>query len=92
MKSPLLPQVETALKLSGKTLELKEGQGNDGDTLYKKIVWVMDTDKHPFYPGEVYHQFHDGFMPGESYPESYNNLAKVALKDGRISNTGCPDI
>jgi hypothetical protein len=46
----------------------------------------------PFYQGEIYHQFHDGFMPGEQYPETYNQLMKQAYKDGRITTTGCPDV
>jgi hypothetical protein len=28
----------------------------------------MDSNKFPFYQGEVYHQYHDGFFPGEDYP------------------------
>tara|TARA_B110000091_G_C13620240_1_gene392642 strand:- start:520 stop:678 length:159 start_codon:yes stop_codon:yes gene_type:complete len=46
---------------------------------------------YPFQQAEIYHQFHDGFMPGEQYPESYNAQAAAAFKDGRIQTTGCPD-
>lgn len=88
---------------------VKEGQGNDPDTLFKKTIYVMDSDKFPFYPAEVYHQYHgkslinyslfvikgfcllDGFNPGEQYPQTYNDLQKVALETGRIKPTGCPE-
>jgi hypothetical protein len=35
--------------------------------------------------------FTDGFMPGEQYPESYNQLGKKAFAAGRLEVTGCPD-
>ena len=41
---------------------------------------------------EIYHQFHDGFMPNEQYPQTYNSMMNSAFKDGRIVSTGCPDI
>lgn len=67
VKSPLFPQLEAAAKLSG--LRLQEGRGNDADTLGSRgLAWVMDSDKFPFRQAEVYHQFHDGFMPGSSTP------------------------
>ena len=34
----------------------------------------------------------DGFMAGEQYPESYNALAMKAYTQGRLKETGCPDI
>lgn len=34
----------------------------------------------------------DGFMAGEQYPESYNALAMKAYTEGRLKETGCPDI
>ena len=50
----------------------------------------------PFYlllvpAAELYHQYHDGFMMGEQYPESYNDLAKKAFAQGRLQRSGCPD-
>eukprot|EP00607_Mallomonas_marina_P002841 CAMPEP_0182427134 /NCGR_PEP_ID=MMETSP1167-20130531/14948_1 /TAXON_ID=2988 /ORGANISM="Mallomonas Sp, Strain CCMP3275" /LENGTH=271 /DNA_ID=CAMNT_0024609109 /DNA_START=126 /DNA_END=941 /DNA_ORIENTATION=+ len=87
--SPLYPSLERAASQKG--LKLVPGKGDDVDTLGKKIVWVMDSDKFSFHPAELYHQFHDGFMPGESYPQSYNTLAKQAYDAGRLSFTGCPD-
>lgn len=41
---------------------VKEGQGNDPDTLFKKTIYVMDSNKFPFYPAEVYHQYHGNFL------------------------------
>ena len=51
----------------------------------------MDSDDFPFYIGEVYHQFHDDFMPGGYYEQEYNDLQDVKLDDGTIYPTGCPD-
>lgn len=68
-----------------------EGRGNDPDTLDKKLVYVMDTAKFPFYVAEVYHQFHDGFMPDEQYPQKYNDIKKLAVERGLIKPTGCPE-
>lgn len=89
VKSPLFSQLEEAVKPLG--VSLLEGKGSDPDNLSKKSIWVYDTEQFPFYKGEVYHQYHDGFAPGENYPESYNGLRKKALEAGRISTTGCPE-
>ena len=85
------PMVEAAAKEKGMQLKLLEGKGDDPDTLGKKIVWVMDIAKFPFFQGELYHQYHDGFMLGEQYPESYNALAKKAFAEGRLQRSYCPD-
>mmetsp|Transcript_52508 Transcript_52508/g.93714 ORF Transcript_52508/g.93714 Transcript_52508/m.93714 type:complete len:401 (-) Transcript_52508:220-1422(-) len=89
VSSPLFPAIE---RQANGLVELKAGMGDDGDTLGRKLVWVYDTADFPFHIGEVYHQYHDGFMPGENYPDSYNNLKKGAFKDGRLPWSGCPDI
>ena len=91
VKSPYFKEIQAALARSGKKLTLVEGQGNDKDTLGKGKVWVMDSDAFPFYRAEMYHQYHDGFMPGEQYPQSYNNIAKQLVDAGKIGPTGCPD-
>lgn len=44
----------------------------------------MDSNEFKFYQGEIYHQFHDGFMPGESYPQSYNDIVKIKIDDGSL--------
>jgi hypothetical protein len=89
IKNDQIPAIEAAAKTKG--LRLVEGKGNDPDTLFKRVIYVMDTEKFPFYQAELYHQFHDGFMPGEQYPEKYNSLAKAAYAEGRLEVTGCPD-
>lgn len=87
--SPLYKPLEEEATKAG--LKLMAGQGGDKDTSGKKMVWIYDSEQFPFKQGEIYHQFHDGFMPGEQYPQSYNSLAKEAFKDGRVVATGCPD-
>jgi hypothetical protein len=82
------PAVEEAAKKYG--FQLVAGKGNDPDTLGKQIVYVMDTKKFPFYQGEVYHQYHDDFQ-SPAYGKAYNKLADLALDEGRIKGTGCPD-
>ena len=58
-----------------------EGKGSDPDNLGKNSTWIIDSNIYPFYQGEVYHQFHDDFMPDENgkfYDQVYNDL--VILK------------
>jgi hypothetical protein len=71
-------------------LKLVEGKGNDPDTLRKKIVYAMDSNRFPFYQAEVYHQFHNDFQ-SPPYGKQYNSLAKLSFADGKIKETGCPD-
>jgi peptide methionine sulfoxide reductase MsrA len=87
-KHPSYPQVEAAGKAKGMTLV--DGKGNDPDTLGKRLVYVYDSDKFPFYQAEFYHQYHNDFL-SPAYGKEYNNLAQTALDDGRIKITGCPD-
>jgi len=82
------PAVENAAEKAG--FKLVEGKGNDEDTLGKQIVYVYDSIKFPFYQGEVYHQYHNDFQ-SPAYGKAYNGLADMALEDGRIKVTGCPD-
>jgi hypothetical protein len=80
--------VEESAQKAG--FKLVAGKGNDPDTLGKQIVYVMDTKKFPFYQGEVYHQYHNDFQ-SPAYGKAYNKLADLALEEGRIKGTGCPD-
>jgi peptide methionine sulfoxide reductase MsrA len=89
VKSELYPKLEALAMQKG--IKLVEGKGNDADTLGKKQVWVMDSEVFPFYQGEIYHQFHDGFMPGESYPDTYNKMVKASLAAGTLKSSGCPE-
>ena len=90
MSSPQFAAVKKAAEVKG--VSLVAGKGNDGDTLFKKQVWVYDTAAFPAYQAEVYHQYHDGFAYGEDYPKSYNNLRDKFVAAGTLDSTGCPDI
>lgn len=85
---PMYSEVEAAATAKG--MKLAPGKGNDPDTLGKKLVYVMDSTKFPFYQGEVYHQFHNDFQ-SPAYGKKYNSLANLAYEDGRVKGTGCPD-
>ena len=89
MSNPLFKVLEEEATNAGQ--KLVAGKGGDKDTSGKKMVWIYDSDEFPFRQAEIYHQFHDGFMSGEQYPQTYNDLANEAYLDGRIEATGCPD-
>ena len=89
MNSPLAEPIKAVADAKGFTLA--SGKGNDGDTLGKRLIWVYDTASFPFYQAEVYHQYHDGFFPGEDYPAIYNKLKGKFVRDGSLDSTGCPD-
>jgi hypothetical protein len=88
MSHVMYPSVENAAEKAG--FKLVQGEGNDGDTLGKQIVWVYDSNKFPFYQGEIYHQYHNDFQ-SPNYGKDYNKLADLAFEEGRIKSTGCPD-
>jgi hypothetical protein len=48
---PMFDKVEAAATDRGMTLV--DGRGNDPDTLGKRLVYVMDSRKFPFYQAEV---------------------------------------
>jgi len=77
-------------EVSGGKLEFLLGQGNDGDTIGSKKVWVYDTAKFPFYQGEVYHQFHDDMR--DKYPEDYHKLREAKFGAGTLKKVKCPDM
>lgn len=71
-----------------KRQELRQGKGSDADTLGFRHVWVYDNVKeHPFYQGEMYHQFHDDML--EIYPNEYKALVEDLKESGRLQPTGC---
>lgn len=88
ISSPLAKQLVQASVDSGDRLDIYAGRGDDSDA--RAAVWVMDTQKHPFYVAEPYHQFHDGFAQGEDYPSSYNGLSKKLLQANMYMDSGCP--
>jgi len=71
-------------------MKLYRGVGDEPDTIGARAVLVMDSDAFPFYPGEVYHQFHNDFM-GPPYGAAYNKLQTKLVDASRLSTTGCPD-
>jgi peptide methionine sulfoxide reductase MsrA len=87
-KSPLAQLLVEASKTTGDQLDFAVGKGSDGDAA--KLAWIMDTDKYPFFVGEAYHQFHDGFAMGENYPSSYNSLAQKYVQKGEDFGS-CPN-
>jgi len=89
--SPLFDVIKQAALESPGGMKLYAGRGDEPDTLGDKAVIVYDSNKFPFFPGEVYHQFHNDFM-GPSYGKAYNDLMYTQYKEGKIAKTGCPDI
>lgn len=91
MASDLLPVIRDSQQGNVRqTFELREGQGDDPDTLGHALVWVYDTARHPFFQAELNHQFHDDFMPGGNYPPSYNALRAELQESCRLEPTPCP--
>ena len=62
-----------------------------GSTIGDKAVLIYDSNKYPFYPGELYHQFHNDFM-GPAYGQQYNALKFSQYQAKKLDTTGCPDI
>jgi peptide methionine sulfoxide reductase MsrA len=87
-KSPLAQQLVEASKATGDQLDFAVGKGSDEDIA--RLVWIMDIDQYPFFIGEQYHQFHDGFNFGENYPNSYNSLAQKYAQKGEYFGS-CPN-
>eukprot|EP00966_Prymnesium_polylepis_P261676 6045014-Prymnesium_polylepis.2 len=87
--SPLAKQLVEASIRQGDKMDFAKGKGDDPDA--RATVFVMDSAKFPFYVGEAYHQFHDGFAWGEDYPQSYNSLAKAVAKAGNLPSSACPN-
>merc|ERR1719215_467127 len=87
MDGPLYKQVEAA---NAGRLQLLRGEGNDADTVGTKKVWIYDSDKFPFYQGEVYHQFHDDMV--ESYADSYHKLKGALVSRGDLKKVQCPEM
>lgn len=73
--------------ITEQTMEVRPGKGSDPDTLGKRLVWLYDTHKYPFYQGESWHQFHDDMV--ERYSQAYHGLKEAQAKAGRLTETGC---
>ena len=78
-------------------MELREGSGGKFDDSGRpaeddllNVIWVVDSDKLPFYQAEQYHQYHNGL--GKKFPEKYTKeLKEAAMKTGKVQSTGCPE-
>uniref|UniRef100_A0A7S3C5S4 Peptide-methionine (S)-S-oxide reductase n=1 Tax=Haptolina ericina TaxID=156174 RepID=A0A7S3C5S4_9EUKA len=88
-QSTLAKELVAASLAQGDRLDFAKGKGGDPDA--RATAFVMDTASHPFYLGEVYHQFHDGFNWGEDYPREYNGLAGKLVKSKLLADGGCPN-
>ena len=82
-------QLVAASQSNGDRLDFAVGKGNDRDA--RAVVFIMDTERFPFYVAEQYHQFHDGFNFGENYPAKYNNLASKLAQAGTLGTSPCPN-
>eukprot|EP00931_Biecheleriopsis_adriatica_P049506 TRINITY_DN28640_c0_g1_i1.p1 TRINITY_DN28640_c0_g1~~TRINITY_DN28640_c0_g1_i1.p1 ORF type:complete len:277 (-),score=29.65 TRINITY_DN28640_c0_g1_i1:146-976(-) len=90
MNSPLIPSIEASQKGNiAQSMELRAGSGDDADTLGSAHVWVYDSDTWPFHQAELYHQFHDDYLPGGDYSSSYNALGRNLQCSGRLFTTQC---
>merc|ERR1712087_906550 len=72
-------------------MKLYAGRGDEPDTIGDKAVLVYDSDKFPFHPAELYHQFHNDFM-GAPYGKAYNSLQTSLYAESKLGLTGCPDV
>lgn len=78
-------------------MELIPSDGNDfergkaKDTDQINVVYIVDSDKLPFYRAEQYHQFHNGI--GKAFSKEYTvDLKRALANNGRIGPTGCPEV
>jgi peptide methionine sulfoxide reductase MsrA len=95
MDSPLFKVIQDAnvngMKLISGTGNIVKSGAKPTETDIINTVWVYDSAQLPFYPAEVYHQFHDGL--GYKFPTEYTQGTKRnALDRGLISTTGCPEM
>jgi len=71
-----------------KGMKVLPGKGNEADTLKDRIIYVYDTQAFPFYPGELYHQYHNDM--GQDYGKEYAAMRSLAEKRGALSVSSCP--
>jgi peptide methionine sulfoxide reductase MsrA len=89
-KSPYADKIISASQSVGDKLGFAVGKGDDRDT--RAVSYIMDTANFPFFMGEQYHQFHDGFNLNENYPKSYNGLAAKLAAEGKLGKEStCPN-
>lgn len=65
-----------------------KGKAKDNDQI--NVVYIVDSDKLPFYRAEQYHQFHNGI--GKAFSKEYTvDLKRALTNNRRIGPTGCPE-
>lgn len=89
LDSQLMTDIRKAEAANGKSFDWQVGKGDDADTLYTKTIWVYDSANFPFHQAEIYHQFHDDYLPGGNYETSYNILMAKLACDERLVPTMC---
>ena len=73
---------------SEKGMKVLAGKGNEPDTLKDRVIYVYDTEAFPFYPGELYHQYHNDMMA--DYGKEYRAMRSVAEERGALTVSKCP--
>lgn len=69
--------------------DFEKGKAKDTDQI--NVVYIVDSDKLPFYRAEQYHQFHNGI--GKPFSKEYTvDLKRALANNGRIGPTGCPEL
>jgi len=85
--NPLFAHISNATTAK---FEFKTGHGDDADTLFQPWIWVYDSNnKFPFNQAEIYHQFHDDYLPGGDYGVAYEDLRATLTCQGILTPTGC---
>merc|ERR1711966_52815 len=73
---------------SEKGMKVLAGKGNEPDTLKDRVIYVYDTEAFPFYPGELYHQYHNDMMA--DYGKECRAMRSVAEERGALTVSKCP--
>jgi len=69
--------------------DFNRGKAKDNDQI--NVVYIVDSDKLPFYRAEQYHQFHNGI--GKPFSKEYTvDLKRALTSTRRIGPTGCPEL
>jgi hypothetical protein len=92
MSNPVVASV-LAPAAAKKGMKVKEGDGDDKDTIKEKSILVYDTAEFPFYQAEIDNQYHDdltldgGWQKGTK--QGYGQLRPGALSRGAFKATQC---
>eukprot|EP00808_Paulinella_micropora_P018829 g31912.t1 len=85
-QGPLMPLIK---QQNIHNMTLKAGKGFDPDVF--NTVWILDSEKFPFWRAEQYHQYHSNYF-GPAYPKYYlYDYWQKKMDLGHIPPTGCPE-